>query len=110
MAERRPIRVLIAKPGLDGHDKGAKIVAKGLKDAGMEVIYTGIRQTSDAILKTAIQEKLKKENLRDVLVLVGGIIPKKDVIRLKEMGVAKVFRPSSTLNDISQFIKSRVSK
>ena len=133
MAERRPIRVLIAKPGLDGHDKGAKIVAKGLKDAGMEVIYTGIRQTGDAILKTAIQEsvdviglsilsgthlsnceelmeKMRKENLRDVLVLVGGIIPKKDVIRLKEMGVAEVFRPSSTLSEITQFIQSSVSR
>jgi methylmalonyl-CoA mutase C-terminal domain/subunit len=131
MAERRPIRVLIAKPGLDGHDKGAKIVAKGLKDAGMEVIYTGIRQTGDAILKTAIQEsvdviglsilsgthlsnceelmeKMRKENLRDVLVLVGGIIPKKDVIRLKEMGVAEVFRPSSTLDEITRFIQSSV--
>ena len=132
MAERRPIRVLIAKPGLDGHDKGAKIVAKGLKDAGMEVIYTGIRQTNDAILKTAIQEsvdviglsilsgthlsnceelmeKMRKENLRDVLVLVGGIIPKKDVIRLKEMGVAEVFKPSSTLDEITRFIQSSVS-
>jgi len=133
MVERRPIRVLIAKPGLDGHDKGAKIVAKGLKDAGMEVIYTGIRQTGDAILKTAIQEsvdviglsilsgthlsnceelmeKMRKENLRDVLVLVGGIIPKKDVIRLKEMGVAEVFRPSSTLDEITRFIQSSVSR
>jgi len=133
MAERRPIRVLIAKPGLDGHDKGAKIVAKGLKDAGMEVIYTGIRQTGDAILKTAIQEsvdviglsilsgthlaiceelmeKMRKETLRDVLVLVGGIIPKKDVVRLKEMGIAEVFRPSSTLSEISRFIQSSVSR
>ena len=133
MAERRLIRVLIAKPGLDGHDKGAKIVAKGLKDAGMEVIYTGIRQTGDAILKTAIQEsvdviglsilsgthlsnceelmeKMRKENLRDVLVLVGGIIPKKDVIRLKEMGVAEVFKPSSTLDEITRFIQSSVSR
>ena len=133
MVERRPIRVLIAKPGLDGHDKGAKIVAKGLKDAGMEVIYTGIRQTTDAILKTAIQEsvdviglsilsgthlsnceelmkKMRKENLRDVLVLVGGIIPKKDVIRLKEMGVAEVFRPSSSLDEITRFIQSSVSR
>jgi len=132
MLEKRTIRVLIAKPGLDGHDKGAKIVAKGLKDAGMEVIYTGIRQTNDAILKTAIQEsvdviglsilsgthlpiceelmeKMRKENLRDVLVLVGGIIPKKDVVRLKEMGIAEVFRPSSTLSEISQFIQSIVS-
>ena len=133
MPEKRTIRVLIAKPGLDGHDKGAKIVAKGLKDAGMEVIYTGIRQTNDAILKTAIQEsvdviglsilsgthlpiceelmeKMRKENLRDVLVLVGGIIPKKDVIRLKEMGVAEVFKPSSTLDEITRFIQCSVSR
>jgi methylmalonyl-CoA mutase C-terminal domain/subunit len=133
MAEKRTIRVLIAKPGLDGHDKGAKIVAKGLKDAGMEVIYTGIRQTGDAILQTAIQEsvdviglsilsgthlsiceelmeKMRRENLRDVLVLVGGIIPKKDVGRLKEMGISEVFRPNSTLSQINQFIQSRVSK
>ena len=132
MAEKRTIRVLIAKPGLDGHDKGAKVVARGLKDVGMEVIYTGIRQTNDAILRTAIQEsvdviglsilsgthlsiceelmeKMRKENLRDVLVLVGGIIPKKDVGRLKEMGIAEVFRPSSTLSDISRFIQSSVS-
>jgi len=133
MAEKRTIRVLIAKPGLDGHDKGAKVVARGLKDAGMEVIYTGIRQTNDAILRTAIQEsvdviglsilsgthlsiceelmeKMRKENLRDVLVLVGGIIPKKDVGRLKEMGIAEVFRPSSTLSDISRFIQGSVSR
>jgi methylmalonyl-CoA mutase C-terminal domain/subunit len=132
MPEKRTIRVLIAKPGLDGHDKGAKIVAKGLKDAGMEVIYTGIRQTTDAILKTAIQEsvdviglsilsgthlpiceelmeKIRKENFRDVLVLVGGIIPKKDVVRLKEMGIAEVFRPSSTVDEITRFIQSSVS-
>jgi methylmalonyl-CoA mutase C-terminal domain/subunit len=133
MAEKRTIRVLVAKPGLDGHDKGAKIVAKGLKDAGMEVIYTGIRQTVDAIVRTAIQEsvdaiglsilsgthlsiceelmeKIRKENLTETLVLVGGIIPKKDVGRLKEMGISEVFRPSSTLSQISQFIQSRVSK
>jgi len=133
MPEKRTIRVLIAKPGLDGHDKGAKIVAKGLKDAGMEVIYTGIRQTVDAIVRAAIQEsadviglsilsgthlslceelmdKMRKEKLQDTLVLVGGIIPKKDVGRLKEMGIAEVFRPSSTLSQISQFIQSSVSR
>ena len=132
MSQKKTIRVLIAKPGLDGHDKGAKIVAKGLKDAGMEGIYTGIRQTGDAILNTAIQEsvdviglsilsgthlsiceelmgKIKRENLRNVLVLVGGIIPKKDVSHLKEMGIAEVFRPSSTLSEISQFIQRSVS-
>jgi methylmalonyl-CoA mutase C-terminal domain/subunit len=133
MSEKRTVRVLIAKPGLDGHDKGAKIVAKGLKDGGMEVIYTGIRQTVDGILKTALQEsvdviglsilsgthlsiceelmaKMKKEKLHDILVLVGGIIPKKDVSRLREMGIAEVFRPSSTMSEIIQFIQSRVSQ
>jgi methylmalonyl-CoA mutase C-terminal domain/subunit len=133
MVEKRTIRVLIAKPGLDGHDKGAKVVAKGLKDAGMEVIYTGIRQTVDAILRTALQEsvdviglsilsgthlsicqelmeKMKRENLHDTLVLVGGIVPKKDVNRLKEMGVAEIFTPSRTLSEIVQFIKNRISK
>ena len=132
MAEKRTIRVLIAKPGLDGHDKGAKVVARGLKDAGMEVIYSGIRQTVDGIVQTAVQEsvdvvglsilsgthlslceelmvQMKKENLDDVLVLVGGIIPKKDVTRLKEMGAAEVFRPSSTLKEIAQFIQNRVA-
>ena len=133
MPEKRTLRVLIAKPGLDGHDKGAKMVAKGLKDAGMEVIYTGIRQTVDAIIKTAVQEsvdviglsilsgthlsiceelmdKIKQENLHDTLVLVGGIIPKKDVSRLKKLGVAEVFRPISTMSEIAQFIQNRVSK
>jgi len=133
MAEKRTIRVLIAKPGLDGHDKGAKIVARGLKDAGMEVIYSGIRQTVEGIVRTAVQEsvdvvglsilsgthlslceelmaKMKKEKLDDVLVLVGGIIPKKDVMRLKEMGVAEVFRPSSTMKEIAQFIQNRVAE
>jgi methylmalonyl-CoA mutase C-terminal domain/subunit len=132
MPEKRIIRVLIAKPGLDGHDKGAKIVAKGLKDAGMEVIYTGIRQTVDAILRTAVQEsvdviglsilsgthlsiceelmeKMRKENIHDILVLIGGIIPKKDVNRLKKMGIAEVFRPSCTISEIAQFIQNRIS-
>jgi methylmalonyl-CoA mutase C-terminal domain/subunit len=132
MSAERPIRVLIAKPGLDGHDKGAKIVAKGLKDAGMEVIYTGIRQTVDSIVQTAIQEsvdvvglsilsgthlsicqelmeKMKKENLRDTLVLVGGIIPKKDMDRLKKLGVAQTFRPSSKIVEIVRFIQNEIS-
>lgn len=133
MSSRRPIRVLIAKPGLDGHDKGAKIVARGLKDAGMEVIYTGIRQTVDSIVRTAIQEsidviglsilsgthlsiceelmeKMAKEDIEDKIVLVGGIIPKKDVNQLKEIGVAEVFRPASTVGRIVQFIQNEVEK
>lgn len=133
MSTGGPIRVLIAKPGLDGHDKGAKIVAKGLKDAGMEVIYTGIRQTVDSIIQTAIQEsvdvvglsilsgthlsicqelmeKMEKKNLRDTLVLVGGVIPKKDVNHLKELGIAQVFRPSSKITEIVRFIQNEVSQ
>jgi methylmalonyl-CoA mutase C-terminal domain/subunit len=133
MSVTRPIRVLIAKPGLDGHDKGAKILVKGLKDAGMEVIYTGIRQAVDSILKTAIQEnvdviglsilsgshleiceelmgKMRKQRLEDILVLVGGFIPKKDVNSLKELGITEVFRPSSKIMDIAEFIRNKVSR
>lgn len=133
MSSKRPIRVLIAKPGLDGHDKGAKIVARGLRDAGMEVIYTGIRQTVDSIVQTALQEsidviglsilsgthlsiceelmeKMAKEGIRDKMVVVGGIIPQKDVTRLKEMGVMEVFRPSSVLEDITRFIEQEVQR
>jgi len=133
MSVKRPIRVLIAKPGLDGHDKGAKILVKGLKDAGMEVIYTGIRQAVDSILKAAVQEnvdviglsilsgshleiceelmaKMRKQGWEDILVLVGGFIPKKDVNRLKELGVTEVFRPSSKLMDIAAFIQNKVSR
>lgn len=133
MSSKRPIRVLIAKPGLDGHDKGAKIVARSLKDAGMEVIYTGIRQTVDAILRTAIQEdvdviglsilsgthlticrelmkKMERQGIDDKIVTVGGIIPKKDVNRLMEFGIAKVFRPSDTTSEIAGFIEGEVQR
>ncbi len=132
MSVPRPIRVLIAKPGLDGHDKGAKIVAMGLKNSGMEVIYSGVCQSIDSILAAAIQEnvqviglsilsgshlpisrefmdKLRSQGMKDVLVLVGGFIPQKDVNRLKEMGVAEVFRPNSTITEIAEFIRARVS-
>jgi methylmalonyl-CoA mutase C-terminal domain/subunit len=133
MSSRRLIRVLIAKPGLDGHDKGAKIVARGLKDAGMEVVYTGIRQTVDSIVRTAVQEsidviglsilsgthlsiceelmeKMAREDVRDKIVLVGGIIPKRDVKRLKEMGVREVFRPASTVEEIARFVQNEVQR
>jgi methylmalonyl-CoA mutase C-terminal domain/subunit len=133
MSSRRTIRVLIAKPGLDGHDKGAKIVARGLKDAGMEVIYTGIRQTIDSIVRTAMQEsidviglsilsgthlsiceelmeKMVKEGIGDKIVLVGGIIPKKDANRLKDMGVSEVFRPNSTIEEIAHYIRNEAHK
>jgi methylmalonyl-CoA mutase, C-terminal domain len=128
------IRVLIAKPGLDGHDKGAKIVAKGLMEAGMEVIYTGIRQTVDSIVNVAVQEgvdviglsvlsgthvsncrevmeKLKEKDMhRDLFVIVGGIIPKNDVRVLKELGIAEVFRPNSTMDQITRFIREAVTE
>jgi methylmalonyl-CoA mutase C-terminal domain/subunit len=123
--------VLIAKPGLDGHDKGAKIVARGLKDAGMEVIYTGIRQTADSIVRTAVQEsadviglsilsgthlsvcqelmeKMGQQGIADKMVLVGGIIPRKDVIRLQEMGVAEIFGPDATIEEIARCIEDGV--
>jgi methylmalonyl-CoA mutase C-terminal domain/subunit len=133
MSSKRPIRVLIVKPGLDGHDKGAKIVARSLKDAGMEVIYTGIRQTVDAIVRTAIQEDvdviglsilsgthlticrelmetMERQGINDKIVTVGGIIPKKDVNRLMEFGIAKVFRPSDTTSEIAGFIEEVVQR
>jgi methylmalonyl-CoA mutase C-terminal domain/subunit len=133
MSAERAIRVLIAKPGLDGHDKGAKIVARGLKDAGMEVIYTGIRQSVERILQAArresvdviglsilsgshlslcreLMEKMKKDNLADTLVLVGGIIPKKDVASLKEYGIAEVFGPGAKIAEIVSLIQSEVSR
>ena len=129
--ERR-IRVLIAKPGLDGHDRGAKVVARALRDAGMEVIYTGLRQTVDQIVRTAVQEdvdviglsilsgahmqicekllrRMREEGL-DVPVFVGGIIPQDDAERLKEMGIADVFGPGTPLKVIVDRIKQEVGK
>jgi len=123
MTDKRPIRVLIAKPGLDGHDRGAKIVARALRDAGMEVIYTGLRQTPEQIVSAAEQEDvsviglsvlsgahmhlfdhvlqlLKDKNMDDVAVIGGGIIPDEDIPKLKELGVKLVFTPGSTLQDI----------
>ena len=127
MAEKK-IRVLIAKPGLDGHDRGAKIVARALRDAGMEVIYTGLHQTPEQIAETAIQEDvdhiglsclsgahmtlfprvielLKKNNATDITVSAGGIIPDEDVPRLKEAGVSGVFGPGTTTEEIVKFIR-----
>jgi len=127
------IRVLVAKPGLDGHDRGAKIVARALAEAGMEVIYTGIRQTPEQIADTAVQEdvdvvglsilsgshipicrelldRLKENGAGDRIVIIGGIIPKNDVSELKQMGVAEVFRPSSSLQHIVDFIKHAVQQ
>ena len=125
------IRVLVAKPGLDGHDRGAKVIARALRDAGMEVIYTGLRQTPEMIVTAALQEDvdviglsilsgahnaivprvlelMKQNKMDDVLVLVGGIIPDQDMPTLKEAGVAGIFQPGTPMDDIVQFIKSNV--
>jgi len=121
------IRVLIAKPGLDGHDRGAKIVARALRDAGMEVIYTGLRQTPEMIVEAALQEdvdvvglsilsgahtelfpiiteQLKREGMKDVLIIAGGIIPEADIPALQEMGIEAVFGPGTMTRDIADFI------
>ena len=131
MAAEQKIRVLVAKPGLDGHDRGAKVIARALRDAGMEVIYTGLRQTPEMIVNAALQEDvnviglsilsgahnaivprvmelLRGHHMDDVLVLVGGIIPDQDVERLKEAGVAGIFQPGTPMDDIVQFIRANV--
>lgn len=128
----RKIRVLIAKPGLDGHDRGAKVVARALRDAGMEVIYTGIRQTPEMIAEAALQEDvdvvglsilsgahmalcprvvelLNAQGMNDVAVLVGGIIPDEDVEPLKNLGVKGVFGPGTRTGDIIAFIRQSVA-
>lgn len=122
------IRVLIAKPGLDGHDRGAKVIARALRDAGFEVIYTGLHQTPEMIVSAAVQEDvqvvgmsilsgahnalvpeilegLKKEGLDDALMLVGGIIPNEDIPQLKSMGVHMVFTPGTSLDEIIEYIR-----
>jgi len=127
----RRIRVLIAKPGLDGHDRGAKVVARALRDAGMEVIYTGLRQTPEMIVSAALQEDvdaiglsvlsgahmhyfaevrrlLKEQGIDDILLFGGGIIPDEDLPHLKEMGVAAVFGPGTSIQEIVSFLKSAV--
>jgi methylmalonyl-CoA mutase C-terminal domain/subunit len=131
MMTERKIRVLLAKPGLDGHDRGAKVVAHALKEAGMEVIYTGLHQTVPSIVKQAVQEGvhviglsimsgahvpicrklmdlIKKEEISDVLVVVGGVIPAKDVPVLQGLGVKGVFPGGTRFEEISQFIKENV--
>src|SRR5271157_4042024 len=130
MTDKR-IRVLVAKPGLDGHDRGAKIVARALRDAGMEVIYTGLRQTPEQIVNAALQEDvdaigisilsgahntivpricelLKARGLDHVLLTVGGIIPDEDIPSLKKVGVAEVFQPGASTQDIVDFIRSHL--
>ena len=129
----KKIRVLVAKPGLDGHDRGAKIVARALRDAGMEVIYTGLHQTTEMIVETAVQEDvdvialsllsgahmtlfvdvtnlLKKKNMEDVLVVGGGVIPEEDIPALKKAGIARVFGPGTPTDDIVDFIKKNVKR
>ena len=125
---QRPIRVLIAKPGLDGHDRGAKVIARALRDAGMEVIYTGLRQTSDMIVSAAVQEdvdvvglsilsgahmhyfqeitdKLKARGAEDILIFGGGIVPDEDLPKLTEMGVAAIFTPGTSTQEVVRFLR-----
>ena len=127
-----PIRVLVAKPGLDGHDRGAKIIARALRDAGMEVIYTGLRQTPEMIVNAALQEDvqviglsilsgahnaivprvlelLREHDMSDVKVILGGIVPDEDAEPLKKQGVAAVFQPGASLDAIVQFIRTAVT-
>jgi methylmalonyl-CoA mutase C-terminal domain/subunit len=130
MSERK-IRVLVAKPGLDGHDRGAKVIARALRDAGMEVIYTGLRQTPEMIAAAALQEDvdavgvsilsgahntlcpriislLREEGMNDCLVLVGGIVPQDDIPRLKDQGVSEVFLPGTSTEAIVKFLRENV--
>ena len=131
VAADQKIRVLVAKPGLDGHDRGAKVIARALRDAGMEVIYTGLRQTPEMVVNASLQEDvqviglsilsgahnaivprvmdlLKKNKMDDVLVLVGGIIPDQDIEGLKKAGVAAIFQPGTAMDDIVKFIRANV--
>ena len=131
MPPEAKIRVLVAKPGLDGHDRGAKVIARALRDAGMEVIYTGLRQTPEMIVSAALQEDvqviglsilsgahnaivprvmdlLRQNKMDDVLVVVGGIIPDQDIPNLKQAGVAAIFQPGTSMDDIVRFIREHV--
>ncbi|MDQ3870099.1 MAG: cobalamin B12-binding domain-containing protein [Chloroflexota bacterium] len=132
MAER-PIKVLIAKPGLDGHDRGAKVLARGLRDEGFEVVYTGLRQTPEMIVNAALQEDvdvvglsilsgahmtllprvcqgLRERGMDDVLVTAGGIIPDDDVPALQEAGISRVFGPGTTIGQVAEFIRGNVRR
>ena len=127
------IRVVVAKPGLDGHDRGAKAIAQALRDAGMEVIYTGIRQTPAAIVNTVIQEDarvlglsilsgahnhllpkvmqlLDENEMKDVLVLAGGVIPDEDILTLKQAGIKEVFTPGTSVKQVVEFIKKNIAE
>ena len=132
MAQERPVRILVAKIGLDGHDRGARVIATSLRDAGMEVIYTGLRQTSEMVVNTALQEDvdaigisilsgahmtvfpkvialLKEKGIDDVLITGGGIIPDEDMKKLNEMGVGKLFPPGTNTSEIAAYIKNWVA-
>ncbi len=131
MAETRPIRVLVAKPGLDGHDRGAKVIARALRDAGMEVIYTGIRQTPEMIVEAAIQEDvyailmsilsgahmalfpkvmelLRENGVDDVLVAAGGILPDEDIPAIQAMGIKGCFGPGTSTEEIIDFVRANI--
>ena len=133
MSDSRKIRVVVAKPGLDGHDRGAKIIARALRDAGMEVIYTGLHQTPEQIAATVIQEDadavglsilsgahmtlvprivelLREQDAEEVVLTVGGTIPAEDIAELKELGVAEVFTPGSSTDEIVEFIDRAVAQ
>ncbi len=132
-SKQRPVRVLVAKVGLDGHDRGAKVIATSLRDGGMEVIYTGLRQTPEMVVNTALQEDvdaigvsilsgahntvfpkilelLKQNDMTDVLLTGGGIIPEDDMKKLNEMGVGKLFSPGTNTSDIADYIKNWVKE
>ena len=131
MNTEKKIRVLVAKPGLDGHERGARVIAYGLRDLGFEVIYTGLRQTPEEIVSAAVQEdvnvvglsilsgahlsltrkvieKLTEQNAKDILVIVGGVVPDKDVPELKKMGVSGVFTSGTSIKDVGAFIESNL--
>jgi methylmalonyl-CoA mutase C-terminal domain/subunit len=133
MSDERKIRVVVAKPGLDGHDRGAKIIARALRDAGMEVIYTGLHQTPEQIAATVIQEDadavglsilsgahmtlvprivelLKEQDAEEVVLTVGGTIPAEDIAELKQLGVAEVFTPGASTDEIVEFIENAVTQ
>ena len=133
MEKNRPVRVLVAKVGLDGHDRGAKIIANVLRDAGMEVIYTGLRQTPEMVVNAALQEDvdaigvsilsgahntvfpkiialMKAKEMNDVLLTGGGIIPEEDMVELNKMGVGKLFAPGATTSEIADYIKDWVKQ
>jgi len=131
-ATQRPVRILVAKVGLDGHDRGAKVIATALRDAGMEVIYTGLRQTPDMVVATALQEDvdaigvsilsgahntvfpkiiqlMKEKGIDDVLLTGGGIIPEQDIASLQALGVGQIFHPGTPTHEIAEYIKNWVA-